>query len=411
MEEIGVGIVGAGVRGVYYLGQVIVALNKETGFVVAGVCDVIRQRSVEAKQYLEALYRDQHIEREIRIYDEYRRMLEDRRCRVVLVTSFTNQHREHAVEALRIGKEVYLDKPIAVTLEDAAEIVKAAQDNPLVMGFTRRYERSWIRAKELLDSGVIGSLQMVQINSVIPYSRYLQTWHRRKELSGGSLNDKGSHLFDVFNWMTGEQPEYVTAVGGRSSVFPEEQDAPESCRVCTRECEYRRDPDRTSDGGFVLNFDSWKHAADEAERIDSCVYARGADINDHAVVSVVYPSGVKASLFFSIFGPDTPDQETLLLVGERGKIAMSRHEGRVDLYSDFGRSHETFDCRDDEFQTSHFGADRNLVRALRAFHDGEKPVASAADGYRSLKMVLAAQESILNRGHPVRLGLVPEPAV
>jgi predicted dehydrogenase len=408
MGEIGVGIIGAGVRGVYCLGHAIAELHEQTGLVVSGVCDLIRERSSEAKHYLEDLYREKGFTHEVRVHDDYRDLLEDEACPVVLVTSFTSEHRAHAVDALKRGKKVYLDKPISVTRVDAADIVEAAGHGPLMMGFTRRYEKSWVTAKKMLDTGVIGALQMMEISSVVPYSRYLQTWHRRKELSGGSINDKCSHHFDVFNWMAGERPEYLTAVGGRSSVFPVEEDAPASCRQCSRECPYRRDPNKVSDGGFVLQFDSWKKATDETAMIDNCVYAPGAEINDHALVSVVYPSGVKASLFFSIFGPDTNDQETLLLVGERGRIMLTRHEGLVTVDSSFGATSELFDCRGEEFETSHFGADRDLVRALREFHDGRRPVASAADGYLSLEMVLAAQESIQRCGQPVQLGTVPD---
>ena len=42
---------------------------------------------------------------------------------------------------------------------------------------------------------------MMQIHSVIPYMRYYQMWHRVSAFSGGALNDKVSHLVDVFNWM------------------------------------------------------------------------------------------------------------------------------------------------------------------------------------------------------------------
>lgn len=408
METIGVGIIGAGVRGVYCLGQAIVDLYGETGLAVTALYDVIRQRSGEARMYLQGLYRDAGLSSlpggAITIHDSYNELLEDERCRIILITNYTNRHREVAVKALATGKKVYLDKPIAVSLDDGAAIVDSSEKNPLIMGFTRRYERSWIKAKELLDGGRIGPLQMVQINSVIPYSRYLQTWHRKRELSGGSLNDKSSHHFDVFNWMAGEYPQYLTAVGGRSSVFPVDPSAPASCRVCTRQCEYRRDPKKISDGAFVLNFDSWKYAESEMDKIDNCVYAPGSDINDHALVSIVYPSGVKASLFFAIFGPDTKDQETLTLVGEKGKVFVNRHEGRVTLASDYGRREEIFDCRGDEFDTSHFGADRDLIRTLRAFYDGAPPVASALDGYVSLEMVSAAQDSILHGGRPVQLG-------
>ena len=141
VKEIGVGIIGAGIRGVYCLGKAIVELYAETGLVVNSVYDVLTQRSVEAKQFLEGLYQGKGMQKEIRVYDHYRKMLAADDCRIVLITNFTNEHKSPAVEALCIGKKVYLDKPISTTLEDAAEIVKAGRENPLIMGFTRRYEK------------------------------------------------------------------------------------------------------------------------------------------------------------------------------------------------------------------------------------------------------------------------------
>ena len=165
-------------------------LRSQTGLVVAGVCDIIKQRAEEGRQYLEGLYREQGSDQPIASYEDYRDLLADERVRIVLVTSFTNEHRAHTIDALQRGKTVYLDKPIAVTREDATAIRDAARRRPVLMGFTRRYEKSWVKAKQLVDEGAIGRLQMMQINSVVPYSRYLQTWHRRIERSGGSLNDK-----------------------------------------------------------------------------------------------------------------------------------------------------------------------------------------------------------------------------
>ncbi len=412
MEKIGVGIVGAGDRGIYCMGESIVALTRETGLTVRGIFDIIPERSYEAKEHLENLYAEESIDQKVRVYGEFEAILADPGCHMVLVTNHTNQHRSHAVAALEAGKKVYLDKPISVTREDADRIVEAARKNPLIMGFTRRYEKSWVTTKRLLESGAIGTLQMMEITSIIPYHRYLQTWHRKRAQSGGAINDKNSHHFDVFNWMAGEYPEYLTAVGGRSSVFPVEENAPESCRVCSRECPYRRDPNSaTTAGGSLLRLDSWRNAEEEVEKIDTCVYAPGADISDHALVTVVYPSGVKASLFFAIFGPDTKDQETMILVGEKGKITLNRHEGLVTLVSEYGNKEEVFDCRGDDFATSHFGADRELARALRAFYDGDTPVASAVDGLVSLDMVLATQESIQRSGQPVRIGARAESTV
>ena len=77
-------------------------------------------------------------------------------------------------------------------LEEGRQILaaEARTGNRLLMGFTRRYEDSWLKMKELLDAGAVGSLQMILLRSIIPYSRYLQGWHRKREWSGGPLNPR-----------------------------------------------------------------------------------------------------------------------------------------------------------------------------------------------------------------------------
>jgi predicted dehydrogenase len=407
MGQLGVGIIGAGVRGVYCLGLAFTELVHETDFRVVGLFDSNPQRVVEAKLYLENRYEIEGTKQQIHPFKNAIDLIDSPLCDLIIITSHTNQHREAAVYALKSGKKVYLDKPIAVTIDDGIAIIEQERksNNSLIMGFTRRYEQSWIKAKELLDSGAIGVLQLMEIQSVIPYSRYLQTWHRKRKYSGGSLNDKCSHHFDVFNWMAGEYPTYLSAVGGRSSVFPIDTNAPDSCRECDRDCHYRRDSKKVSDGAFVLQQDSWRQAENEIDKIDTCIYAPGADIVDHALVSIVYPSGVKGSLFFTIFGPDTKDQEKLYLYGEKGKIILNRHKGTVKLYKDWGKSKEIFECQTEEplESSSHFGADKDLVRTLVQFYHGEAPKVKAADGLKSLEMVLATQDSITNKGVPVQL--------
>jgi len=74
---------------------------------------------------------------------------------------------------------------------DGIAIVEAESqtDSRMIMGFTRRYEAAWKRAHGLLKDGAIGDLAMIQVRDVIPYSRYLTAWWRRREWSGGALEE------------------------------------------------------------------------------------------------------------------------------------------------------------------------------------------------------------------------------
>jgi predicted dehydrogenase len=130
-------------------------------------------------------------------------------------------------------------------VEDGIAIVETETrtGNALIMGFTRRYEASWRKAYDILSQGTIGDLSMIQVRDIIPYSRYLTAWWRRRARSGGALNDKGCHIFDVFNWFAASRAKRVHGFGGRSVIEPDPH-APSRCRECDRVCPYRR---RSSD--------------------------------------------------------------------------------------------------------------------------------------------------------------------
>jgi predicted dehydrogenase len=298
-------------------------------------------------------------------------------------------------------------------VEDAIAIVEAEAEaqTPLIMGFTRRYESAWRRAHELLHQGAIGPLIMVQVRDIIPYHRYLTAWWRRRAWSGGALNDKGCHLFDVFNWFTGSQARRVHGFGGRSVIQPDPQ-APPRCHLCHRDCPYRRREPETaapSAPDLLVHFGpSWLQETEEKHMDDVCVYTPGSDLYHNGSIHFSYANGVIASYFYTIFGPPAEDEETLELVGTKGRLILTRHRGELDLVTDHGETHQVLDCRDEHFGDSHFGADIALVQELRRFCEGAPPTVSARAGLEATRMVMASFRSMDGGGVTVDMTEVPD---
>ncbi|MDA3951828.1 MAG: Gfo/Idh/MocA family oxidoreductase [Spirochaeta sp.] len=399
-STIGVGIIGVGDRGCFVLGARLREVERETGLRVVALCDTNPARLEDASSYLSG--HGDGPAPTFHLYRDYRELIDDAAVDLILVTTHTYLHRDPTIYALESGKAVYLDKPISVTEEDARSILTAEErtGNRLIMGFTRRYEASWQAARTLVADGAIGDVHMLQIRSLIPYTRYLQMWHRKKQYSGGALNDKSSHHIDVFNWFVNDTCSAVTAFGGRSGIFAPDPSAPTHCAVCDRDCPYRRGPDQawSKEGAQVLGYRSWAAADNELDRADTCVYQPGADIEDHVIASFAYENGVKASLFWSIFGPPAPDQETLEVLGSSGRLVLTRSTGTIELISEYGTHRETIKAGGPDFASSHYGADLELVRRMRRFVDGEIPTATARDGYQSLRMIQAVATSIAAGG-------------
>ncbi|MDA9922370.1 Gfo/Idh/MocA family oxidoreductase [Verrucomicrobiales bacterium] len=409
MSTLRVGIIGTGSRGITCIGRQIAEQSKELDITITAFCNRTESRMEIARDELNELaVASGNPPLSIRFHATAQQLINDPEVDLIVITSPTAAHAEATIPALRSGKKVYLDKPIAHTLEDSIAIRNAEVEagNPMIMGFTRRYETPWLKLREIVSSGKIGDLKMMLIRAVLPYSFYFQTWHRTRAVSGGALNDKGSHYTDVFNWFVGDaKATQVNAFGGRN-VFIEEEDTPEFCSVCDRDCPYRASeamPDTQDQMKGAVDH-SYETETDPLKRKDNCVYKSGADIFDHASIHYQYNNGVVANIFYNVYGPQADDEETLELVGTKGRIILTRLRGEIDIVTDYGeKSHEVIECKSEDFETSHFGADRKLVQEIAAFGRGEQSTVDGAYGLEATRMILAAMKSIDEGGVTVDL--------
>ncbi len=414
--SIGVGVIGLGTRGVHAIANNMASLWPTTKLEVVALSDRNPARMNEAKLALTSRYDDAGCPISPSLHEDGSDLIANPAVDLVVITSITDTHRQYVVPALEAGKRVYCDKPLAHNVADAIAIVEAeaATNNQLIMGFTRRYEAAWIRAHELVAAGAIGTLVMMQVRDIIPYHRYLTAWWRRRAWSGGALNDKGSHLFDVFNWFAGSHAVSVSGLGGASMIEPDPT-APARCHQCARDCPFRR-RSATTTGPVGEEFTahdgpSWLAETDEKFIDDVCVYAPGADIYHNGSIQFAYANGIIASYFYTIFGPPSTDEETFELIGTTGRVILNRSTGSLDVLSDRGRTHTSIDCRNENFAGTHFGADAALVRELRRFSDGAPPTVSARAGLEATRMVEAALASMDRHGAQLHMTELPNALV
>ncbi len=405
-ETIRVGIIGTGSRGITCIGRQIAEQSRELNITITAFCNRTESRMQIALDDVNGVAEKAGNDPfSPAFYSDPIDLINDDAVDLIVITSPTAAHAEATIPALRSGKKVYLDKPIAHTLEDSVAIREAEHQagNPMIMGFTRRYEKPWTDLHAMVESGVIGDLKMMLIRAVLPYSFYFQTWHRSRAVSGGALNDKGSHYTDVFNWFAKGRATQVNAFGGRN-VFQERDDAPEFCATCDWDCAYRADqamPDSQDQMKGAVD-KSYETETDPLKRKDNCVYKKGADIFDHASIHYQYNNGIVANIFYSIYGPQSDDEETLELVGTKGRLILTRLRGEIDVVTDYGeKRQEVIHCKSEAFETSHFGADRKLVQEIARFaRGGESPV-NGWQGMEASRMVLGAMKSIDDGGQTV----------
>ncbi len=144
---------------------------------------------------------------------------------VVDITAPSNVHKEIAIAAAQNGKHVFCEKPLALNVTDAREILAAVQKAGVKhqIGFNYRFTPAILLAKKLIDSGKIGQIYHFR-------AKYLQdwiidpafplVWRLDKDVAGsGSHGDLGAHLIDLAHFLVGPMNRVV----GSSKTFVKER--------------------------------------------------------------------------------------------------------------------------------------------------------------------------------------------
>ena len=150
-------------------------------------------------------------------YTDYRRLLADPEIDAVLVSTTHDLHKEHCCAALRAGKHVIVEKPIARNLEESEAILEAADQagTTLMVGFCERFDpRNW-HIKNLLQEGTLGRPLSARIDHYQNFNPPAGSWWRNREMvGGGSVIGSGVHRLDLLRWFLGEPVAvYATGIG------------------------------------------------------------------------------------------------------------------------------------------------------------------------------------------------------
>lgn len=133
---------------------------------------------------------------------------------VVSVCSPNGLHAEHSIQALKAGKHVLCEKPMAINPHDCGEMIKAAEqaNRRLFIVKQNRFNPPIAAVKKLIDEGKLGKIYSVHLSCY--WNRhngyYENSWKGTKDLDGGTLYTQFSHFIDLFYWMFGDVKE-VTA--------------------------------------------------------------------------------------------------------------------------------------------------------------------------------------------------------
>lgn len=145
-------------------------------------------------------------------------MLQDNSIDAVLIATSTDTHSEFIEKATSAGKAVLCEKPVDLSLDRAKKCLAAVSGSgvPVMVGFNRRFDSNFAAIKASVEAGEIGKPELLSITSFDPAPPPISY----VKVSGGLFRDMMIHDFDMANFIMGEMPKSVHAVG-TSIVDPE----------------------------------------------------------------------------------------------------------------------------------------------------------------------------------------------
>ena len=215
----------------------------------------------------------------------------------VVIATDTGSHAALLRAAVAAGLPTFCEKPVAVTLEETVALGDLPSEVPVQVGFQRRFDAGYLRAKQAVDSGELGfvhSIRSTTHDQSPPAPDYLPS-------SGGIFRDCNIHDFDIIRFVTGGEVASVYAVGGNKGepFFAEAGDADTGAALLTLD-----------DGTLATVTSTRYNGAGHDVRMEllGSKASIGVGYDDSLAITsaeagATYPSGPRLATFLARFAP------------------------------------------------------------------------------------------------------------
>ncbi len=195
-----------------------------------------------------------------RWYDDAEALINDPEVNAIYVATPPSTHALYAIRAMRAGKPVYVEKPMALNHRECLDMITVSEETgmPLFVAYYRRSLPAFLKVKELVEEGAVGTVMTVNVR-LYKQARErgldpsAMSWHVNPEISGaGHFYDLASHQFDYLDFLFGPVDEVKGMAVNRAGLYPAED---------TVTCSYRFQNGVTGTG-------SWCFAVHKAAETD-----------------------------------------------------------------------------------------------------------------------------------------------
>jgi len=165
---------------------------------LAAVCDIVEEKARKIGEQFKVPY-----------FSDMHEMLSTIDADVVSILTESGYHAEHVIQVTKYKKHIVVEKPMALTLDDADAMIKACDEagSKLFVVKQNRFNVPVVKVRDALEAGRFGKLVLgtVRVRWCRPQSYYDQDpWRGTWAFDGGVLTNQASHHVDLLEWMMGE---------------------------------------------------------------------------------------------------------------------------------------------------------------------------------------------------------------
>ncbi|MGQ9454257.1 MAG: Gfo/Idh/MocA family protein [Armatimonadota bacterium] len=375
------GVIGYGARA---QGMISIIKNFDAGVEVTAITDV-RNDQIAAQMREQGGNPDS-----VAFYTDADDMLENEKLDGVLVGTRCSLHATMAIKVLQRNLPLFLEKPVATNMDDLIRLRDAAarSQSEVVVSFPLRVTPLVRLAKEIIDSGKIGTVEQVQAWNNVGYGIcYYMGWYRDENETQGLFLQKATHDFDYINYLLGIEPRWICAVASKQ-IYKGDRPAGLTCDKCNEWEECLESP-------YHLFF-TRAEAAEVQEVVRPCAFAQDTGNEDSGSAIIEYETGMHACYTQNFFARRKAHARGARLLGYRGTIEFDWATEELNVFMHHAPRVETY--RIDTTSMSHGGGDTVLVdNFIRVMRGEARSVAPLSAGVLSALMCLKAKESAATR--------------
>ena len=363
-----------------------------------------------------------------RLFADDESFFKERRADLLVVATQDGDHVWQAVEGLKLGYDILLEKPVSASREECLRLLETQKKygGKVLVCHVLRYAPTFRRAAELLRAGAIGRLVAIQAIEQVAYwhqaHSYVRGNWRRAEDTTPMILAKCCHDLDLLQWYAGAPCDSVSSVG--DLTFFNAENAPEGAAARCTDCRYK---DTCPYSAYRVYIERWKACSrpenewpfnvltpeiplTEEKLLEAlekgpygrCVFRCDNDVVDHQLTQMTFANGVKATLTMTAF--TATGGRVIKFCGTLGEILLDEERDVLDLkkFGEAPQPQKEFLHVQDQF--GHGGGDYGLVCELYEVLSGRaKPETSLEASVESHLMGIAAEESRLSGGALVKV--------